>query len=298
MFTSAEKLQKYCEENNLKISEATLESVIDVEKTNKEEVYKGLKDAYDVMKSAAEAGIEKEVVSMSGLTGGNGFKLNNYAKSGQSITGERNVLAMAMAMSTLEVNASMGKIVASPTAGAAGVVPAALITIQEKLSLRDEEIYDGLLTAGAIGGICAMNASISGAEGGCQAETGSAAAMAAAALVELAGGSVEQCFHAASFALMAVLGLVCDPVGGLVEFPCALRNASGVNNALISADLALAGVKSIVPFDEVVVTMHDVGNSLPTALRETALGGIAIAPSALSACETCGLGGGCGGGCD
>ena len=182
---------------------------------------------------------------------------------------------MAKALSTSEVNASMGKIVAAPTAGAAGIIPAALLTVKERFDLSDEDLINGLFTAAGIGLIRAKNATISGAEGGCQAECGSASAMVAAAIVELLGGDVDQALNAASFALINVMGLVCDPVAGLVEFPCIFRNASGVINALISADLALAGVKSLIPFDEVVEAMYKVGKTMPEALRETALGGVA-----------------------
>ena len=181
----------------------------------------------------------------------------------------------------------MGKIVAAPTAGAAGILPAALITAQEKLGFSNKEMVYPMLTAAAIGGISAMNATISGAEGGCQAETGTGASMAAAAVTEMMGGTVNQVFHAASIAMINLLGLVCDPIGGLVEFPCALRNASGVSIALTSADLAMAGVESIIPFDEVVDVMFSVGNTLPESLRETALGGLAAAPSAANYCGSC-----------
>ena len=187
--------------------------------------------------------------------------------------------AMARAMSTSEVNSSMGRIVAAPTAGAAGILPGVITSMKERFDLSEEIIITGLLNSSAIGEIIAKNATISGAEGGCQAECGSASSMAASAVVEMLGGTVEQCFHAASFALLNIMGLVCDPVAGLVEFPCALRNASGVTNALLSADLALAGVESIIPFDEIVDTMYDVGRSMPASLRETALGGIAATPT-------------------
>lgn len=186
---------------------------------------------------------------------------------------------MAMALSTSEVNASMGKIVAAPTAGASGILPSALFTAKEKFNLSDDDMINGLFTAAGIGEIVAKNATISGAYGGCQAECGVAAAMAAAAIVEMLGGSPETCLHASSISLINIMGLVCDPIAGLVEFPCAFRNASGVVNALISADLALAGIKSLVPFDEVVEAMYRVGKSLPDTLKETALGGLAATPT-------------------
>ena len=172
---------------------------------------------------------------------------------------------MAKAFSTSEVNASMGKIVAAPTAGASGILPSAILSAQEKLNLTDDDLIKGLFTAAGIGEIIAKNATISGAEGGCQAECGAAAAMAAGAIVEMAGGSPEAALNAAGFALTNILGLVCDPIAGLVEYPCALRNASGVVNAFISADMALADVQSIVPFDEVVEAMYKVGKAMPEA---------------------------------
>jgi len=202
-------------------------------------------------------------------------KVEDYKNTHKTVSGEIINAAMAKALSTSEVNASMGKIVAAPTAGASGIIPAALLTVKERFDLSDEDLINGLFTAAGIGQIIAKNATISGAEGGCQAECGSASAMAAAAIVELLGGDVKKSFNAASFALINIMGLVCDPVAGLVEFPCALRNASGVINALVSADLALAGVESLIPFDEVVEAMYKVGKAMPESLRETALGGVA-----------------------
>ncbi len=206
--------------------------------------------------------------------------MEDYKNKGNTISGQLINSAMAKALSTSEVNASMGKIVAAPTAGASGILPSAIISVKEKFNLSHEDMIHGLFTAAGIGEIIAKNATISGAEGGgCQAECGTASSMAAAAIVEMLGGSVEASFNGASFALLNIMGLICDPIAGLVEFPCALRNASGVVNAMISADLALAGIDSIVPFDEVVDAMYKVGKSMPESLRETALGGIAATPT-------------------
>ena len=174
----------------------------------------------------------------------------------------------------------MGKIVAAPTAGGAGIIPGSLSWVQERYGFTDEKMLEGLLVSGIIGRIIATNSTIAGAEGGCQAECGAATAMSAAAIVELCGGTPKQSLTAASFTILMVLGLVCDPVAGLVEFPCALRNGSGTINALVASDIALSGVESIVPFDEVVEAMYEVGNALPETLRETALGGCAACPSA------------------
>lgn len=227
------------------------------------------------MKKSANAGLAEPITSMSGMTGKNAFKVNDYSMNSKSISGALITKAMARALSTSEVNASMGRIVAAPTAGASGILPATLVTMQDEFDYSDEEIFNALLTASAVGEIIAVNATISGAEGGCQAECGAAAAMAAAAIIELRGGSIDDIFTAASFALKNIMGLICDPVCGLVEYPCNLRNASGVVNAIISADLTLAGVEALIPFDETVGAMGNVGKELPVSLKETAIGGIA-----------------------
>jgi L-serine dehydratase len=195
--------------------------------------------------------------------------------------------AMTYALATLETNASMGRIVATPTAGSAGVLPGVLLALREHRGVSDAELKCGLLTCAAIGSIIARNASVSGAEGGCQAEVGSAAGMAAAAAVELAGGEPRQSLFASSNALMNLMGLVCDPVGGLVELPCQKRNASAALVALVSAQIALSGVDNVITFDDAVMAMDAVGRSLPFELRESALGGIAAAPSACQACGAC-----------
>lgn len=275
MFNKAEELLIQCNENNKKISEIVIEKELFNSGVTYAELMETMNNTLSVMKNSATSALNKEIISVSGLTGGDSKKVEEYKNSGKTLTGELIISAMAKALSTSEVNASMGRIVAAPTAGASGIVPSALLSAQEKLNLTDDQLLMGLFTAAGIGEIVAKNATISGAEGGCQAECGVAAAMAAAAIVEMAGGTPEASFDAASFSLVNIMGLVCDPIGGLVEYPCALRNASGVVNALISADLALAGVKSLVPFDEVVDAMYRVGKMMPEALRETALGGLA-----------------------
>ncbi|MDO5718365.1 MAG: L-serine ammonia-lyase, iron-sulfur-dependent, subunit alpha [Tissierellia bacterium] len=291
MYNKSTDLLEACKRENILISEATLRKEIEESGKNREYFIDRFNEVYMVMKESSTKGIEKSIQTMSGITGGNGKRLNNYRKTGKALSDDYILEAMARAFSTLEVNGAMGKIVAAPTAGASGILPGALVSTQAKLNLSDDDMVYGLLTASAIGGIIAMNATISGAEGGCQAETGTASAMAAAALVELNGGTVEESFHAASFAIINILGLVCDPIAGLVEFPCALRNASGVTNAIISSDMAMAGVRSIIPFDEVVESMFSVGNSIPESLRETALGGLAATPTGSKFCATCA--GGC-----
>lgn len=285
MYRKAEELLKVCQEKSISICQATIDHEIEIKGTELEDLMETFGNMYDVMKDSTTNGLEKETYTLSGITGGNAKKVNDYLKSGKSLSDSFHLEAMARALSVLEVNGAMGKIVATPTAGAAGILPAALVTMQNRFNYSDEEMVKAMITAAAIGGIVASNATISGAEGGCQAETGSASAMTAAALVELRGGSPEESIHAASFAIIHVLGLVCDPIGGLVEFPCALRNASGVSNAIISADLAMAGVKSIIPFDEIVDAMYSVGTALPESLRETALGGLAATPTGCTFCS-------------
>lgn len=264
-----------CEEQNKTIYELQLDQEMEASDMTKEEIYDYLRKTYEIMKKSANAGLAEPITSMSGMTGKNAFKVNDYSMNSKSISGALITKAMARALSTSEVNASMGRIVAAPTAGASGILPATLVTMQDEFDYSDEEIFNALLTASAVGEIIAVNATISGAEGGCQAECGAAAAMAAAAIIELRGGSIDDIFTAASFALKNIMGLICDPVCGLVEYPCNLRNASGVVNAIISADLTLAGVEALIPFDETVGAMGNVGKELPVSLKETAIGGIA-----------------------
>ena len=224
---------------------------------------------------------------MGGLIGGEAQKLSRHLASGRGICGDVLEKAVTYAMATLETNASMGLIVASPTAGSAGIVPGLLLALQEIYHFSDEETEKVLFNTGAIGYLAMRNATVAGAVGGCQAETGVAAAMAASAATELMGGTPHQCTYAASTVLMNMLGLVCDPVGGLVEYPCQNRNASGVSIALVAAEMALAGITQLIPLDEMITIMYTVGKKLPAELRETALGGCAAAPSACEACHMC-----------
>ena len=279
MFNKSRELLSLCEEQNKKISEIVIEKEMNDANISYEELMDKMTLVLDTMANSSNSALDKEIISVSKLTGGNAKKMENYKNQSKTISGNLITSAMAKALSTSEVNASMGRIVAAPTAGASGILPSALIATKERFNLADEDVIYGLFTAAGIGEIVAKNATISGAEGGCQAECGVASSMAAAAIVEMVGGDVEASLNAASFALINVLGLVCDPVSGLVEFPCALRNASGVANALISADLAMAGIKSLIPFDEVVDAMYKVGKAMPESLRETALGGVAATPT-------------------
>ena len=233
------------------------------------------------MKDGANEGRAKEVHSVSGLIGGDGYKIQKYLENNETLTGDVIVKAMAMALSSSEVNASMGRIVACPTAGSCGILPAVVLSAGERLKRSDDELIKALFTSSAVGMIIGRNATLSGAEGGCQAECGSASAMAAAAVVEMMGGTPKMCLDAAAIVLKNILGLVCDPVAGLVEIPCAKRNAAGAVSALSTAELVMAGVSSHIPFDDAVTAMYQVGKSLPSELRETALGGVAITKAGL-----------------
>lgn len=270
-FTSGEELIAICKKEGLTISEVMLRR------------QQELKTTLHAMKRSVEEGLTEELESVSGLSGGDAMRLNDRAEK-NALSGTLAAKAAAASMAVVEVNAAMGRIVAAPTAGASGILPGVLFTCAKERGWNDEKLLSGLLTAGAIGSIIAANASISGAEHGCQAETGSAAAMAAAALCELDGGSADRCLNAAAIALKNValknvMGLVCDPVAGLVECPCIKRNALGAMNALISADMALAGIPSLIPFDETVMAMRSVGRLMSPDLRETARGGCAATPT-------------------
>ena len=246
-----------------------------------------MKRVLEIMRDASTLPINTPIKSMGGLIGGEAKKLSEYQKQEKNIGGQVLSKAVMYAMAVLECNASMGLIVAAPTAGSSGVVPGLLLAMQDVYSFSDEKIIDALFTAGAIGYLAMRNATVAGAVGGCQAEMGVAAAMAAAGAVELMGGSPSQCLDASSTVLMNMLGLVCDPVGGLVEYPCQNRNASGVANALVAAELTMAGIKQLIPFDEMLETMYRVGKRMPVELRETALGGCAVTKSACDACGGC-----------
>ncbi|MBR5244416.1 MAG: L-serine ammonia-lyase, iron-sulfur-dependent, subunit alpha [Clostridia bacterium] len=238
---------------------------------------------YEVMKNAAMSGIATGMKSVSGLTGGDAATYYNYLRNHKSLLGSMESKAVAYALGTSGYNAAMGVVVACPTAGAAGIVPGVLIAAQEEYGFSDREAVYGLLTASAIGGVVATRATISGAAGGCQAECGTAAAMAAAALVEVMGGSARQCVDAAALALKNCLGLACDPVAGLVEVPCVKRNGVYAVMAISAADMALAGIRSFIPLDEVIDAMYQIGCSMPSCIRETAEGGLAATPTGVAA---------------
>ena len=246
----------------------------------REEINKKMETALRVMRQSAEKGFDPKLHSMSGMTGGQACRLRQAVEENRTAGGNYLGRAAARALAVAECNAAMGKIVAAPTAGACGILPGVLLTAQEEFGLSDDQLRDALFVAAAVGDVIAARASISGAEGGCQAEWGTAAAMAAAALVYLRGGTAKQSTDACAFALMNIMGLVCDPVRGLVEVPCVYRNASGAAGAFVAADLALAGIPCPLPPDEVIDAMKNVGELMPASLRETGEGGCAACPSA------------------
>lgn len=272
---SGEELLKICKENNISLGEYAVRYEMETKDISREDLFLKMGKTLEAMKIGAQEGREKAVYSLSGLIGGDAYKIQKYLEKGNSLTGDTMVRAMAMALSSSEVNAAMGKIVACPTAGSCGIVPSVVLSAGEKLGKNDEELIEALFTASAVGMIIAMNATLAGAEGGCQAECGSAAAMACAAVVEMMGGTPEMGLHGGAIVLKNVLGLVCDPVAGLVEIPCAKRNAAGAMSALCTADLVMAGVESKIPFDDTVSAMYKIGKALPASLRETGLGGCA-----------------------
>lgn len=267
------------------IGELILKDQAETMEITPEEVLERMDSELTVMEESARLGMSKTIKSTSGLTGGDAYRLNEYNKVTGSLAGDFCNKAMAIAIAIAECNASMGRIVAAPTAGSCGILPAAILTMMQEKGIDRKQACLGLLSAGGVGMVIANVASIAGATGGCQAECGSAAAMAAAALVELSGGTPEMAGHAMAISIKNQLGLVCDPVAGLVEVPCIKRNAGSIMCAIMAADLALAGVKSVIPIDEVISAMNEVGSTLPCALRETAQGGLATTKTGLRLAE-------------
>lgn len=278
---NGKELIEACRQGNYAIWEYTLKSEVENSGLTEEQVFEKMRKTLHVMQHSSSYALENEVKSVSGLIGGDAVKLNKYAENGTTLTGGFITKAMARALSSSEVNAAMGRIVACPTAGSCGIVPAVIISAGEKLNKTEDDLVKALLTVSGIGMLIAKNATVSGAEGGCQAECGSAAAMASGAVVEMMGGTVEQALDAGAIVIKNILGLVCDPVAGLVEVPCAKRNVSGTVSALTTADIVMSGVRSMIPFDEAIWAMYKVGKQLPCELRETAQGGLAITPTGL-----------------
>ena len=279
-FKKAAELLSLCKEYDKPISQIMMDRECEMTEKPLDEIRSRMAVSLQIMKDATKEAINQPSQSMGGLIGGESRKLSDLQSSGKNIAGNLISKAIAYSMGVLEVNASMGLIVAAPTAGSSGVIPGVLLALQEEYDFTDDQIIDALFTCSAIGYLAMLNATVAGAVGGCQAEIGVAAAMAAAAVVELMGGTPEQCTDAASTVLMNMLGLVCDPVGGLVEYPCQNRNASGASNAIVAAEISLAGIHQLIPLDEMMDIMYTVGKKLPSELRETALGGCALSPSA------------------
>lgn len=288
-FANGKALLELCEKYQMPISAVMKEREISVGKSTDKEIEQKLARALEIMNHAVHQPLTEPRKSIGGLIGGEAKQVFEHAAAGKDICGTTLSKAIAYAMAVLETNAAMGLIVAAPTAGSSGVVPGVLLSLQEEYHLPEEVIHQGLLNASAIGYLLMRNASVSGAEAGCQAEVGSASAMAASAVVELFGGTPQMCLHAAGIALSNLLGMVCDPIAGLVEAPCQSRNGLGVANAFTCAQLALSGIVHPVPFDEMAEAMYRVGRALPYELRETALGGNAGTPTGCQlGCSICG----------
>ncbi len=275
-FKKIQDLIRLAENEKTSIGDIVLKHETKFSEKSKEEIWDRMKNCWEIMKKSVGYGLIQEIKPISGLTGGNAKRMAN-AKT--KIIDDVMKKAIYRALAVAEGNASMKRIVAAPTAGSSGIVPAAITVTIEKLKIPEENAIQALFTAAGIGLVIANNASISGSEGGCQSECGVASAMAAAALVDLMGGTSDQVGHAVAIALKNMLGLVCDPVAGLVEIPCIKRNGIGVVNAIVSAEMALAGIKSIIPVDEVILALDDVSKRMPTELKETACGGLAITPT-------------------
>lgn len=278
MFFSIEELVQQSHEYP-SVAELMIATEIEMSGRTREQIIVLMERNLQVMERSVEEGVAG-VTSVTGLTGGDSPKMNAYIEAGDFLSGETILMAVRNAIAVNEVNAKMGLICATPTAGSAGVVPGVLMACRKKLTMSRQQQLDFLFTAGAFGLVMANNASISGAEGGCQAEVGSASAMASAALVAAKGGNAHQSAQAVAITLKNMMGLICDPVAGLVEVPCVKRNALGSSQAFISADMALAGIESVIPPDEVVEAMYQVGRQMPATFRETAEGGLAVTPTA------------------
>lgn len=262
-----------------RISQIVLRDQAEQMDTEPQVLFRKMRENYHVMQESIQKGADPDIKSTSGLTGGDAWKLYSVYEKKKSLTGSFMAGAMWRALAVSELNAAMGRIVAAPTAGSCGILPAAIVTMQEEYSLDEYDCVRALFTASAVGMVIGNNASLAGASGGCQAECGSASAMAAAAIVELAGGTPQMSGEACAIAIKNILGLVCDPVAGLVEIPCIKRNAGGVTTAFMAAELALAGITSHIPADETILAMKRIGDTMPASLRETAEGGLAMTPT-------------------
>ncbi|WP_438350561.1 L-serine ammonia-lyase, iron-sulfur-dependent, subunit alpha [Paenibacillus sp. FA6] len=278
-FSNLAQLIELCELESLSIGQLMIMEQAQESGKSESYVIAQMAEYYQIMKEAVRKGLEENTKSRSGLTGGDAQRVQTYFRNNVSALGTEACTALAYALAVSEVNASMGRIIATPTAGSCGIIPGVFVSSQERFGWEDEMLVNGLFTAGAIGYVIANNSFVSGAEGGCQAEIGSAIGMAAGALTELRGGTPEQAVHSVGLALKNSLGLICDPVAGLVEIPCIVRNGFGAVTALTASDMALAGIRSVIPSDEVISVMLEVGTNMPAKHRETAKGGLAQTPT-------------------
>lgn len=280
-YESISGLVQAAEEQGRRISEIVLADQAEALETTELELFEKMELDFRVMVDSVKAGQKEDQRSMSGLTGGEGFRMKQYAEQNGGLCGTLMSRAISRALAVAGCNASMGRIVAAPTAGSCGILPGCLVSLWEDQGYPEKDVILSMFTAGAFGMVIAERASIAGAQGGCQAECGSAAAMAAAALVELRGGTPQQCADACAIAIASQMGLVCDPVAGLVEIPCIKRNVSGLMIAFSSADLALAGIEARIPADECLDAMRKVGDAMSDTLKETARGGLAATPTGI-----------------
>lgn len=278
-FSSATELLAKCKESELAISELVLRREAREQDVAEAILLQRMLDFYYKMRESVQEGLKINELSPSKLSGGDASRLIEYSQGGNALLGSRFARTIAYGFAVLEYNAQFGRIVATPTAGSAGIVPATLLSLQEDEGISDEAAARALFTAAGIGVIIGKNACFSGARGGCQAEIGSASCMAAAAIVEARGGQPEAALSAASFALMNTLGLVCDPIGGYVEVPCVSRNGMFAVHSFQAAVMAEAGCRCVVPLDDVIIAMRDIGRRMPRALKETSRGGLAITPT-------------------
>ena len=284
-YNSVEELVYAAESCKKKISEIVLAEQAQTTEQPQERLFSDMKKRFHVMKQSVKEGMAPDLRSSSGLSGGSAAKMKSAVEQGRNHFGSLFGNAMAMALAVAESNSCMGRMVPAPTAGSCGVLPAALISVMEDKSLPEDEVVMSMFTASAIGMVIAKNASIAGAEGGCQAEVGTASAMAAGALTELLGGTPSMVCHSCAIALKNILGLVCDPVAGLVEVPCVKRNAMGVANAFTACELACAGITSVIPTEEVIQAMNQIGKEMNSSLKETAEGGLAATPTGCRLCQ-------------
>jgi len=274
-FNSVKSLIKLSIKQNIPIHQVVINDQVTTLEITEPNLLERMSNNYEVMKKSIYEGLNQNIKSSSGLSGGDSKKLYKKIKENSTITGPLLSNGLARAIAVGEVNATMGRIVAAPTAGSCGILPGVLTSLQDKFNISDTDIVKGMFTASGIGMVIANKASISGAKGGCQAECGSASAMAAAAIVDILDGDPNKVGHATAIALKNILGLVCDPVAGLVEVPCIKRNAMGVANAFTAAELALAGIESVIPVDEVIEAMDSISRKMSVDLKETSKGGLA-----------------------